>query len=120
MYIKKTIFKKYWEILRKNKMDLKHNTTEDFMLYYSIFKDETDEVFIEAIKLILKELSYFPRVDEMNTFINKAKQELNLKKFDNSSEEEFTEEDKEWYRGFYKKYCDTEEEYHKKLIKNGL
>lgn len=34
--------------------------------------------------------------------------------------EPLDEADKEWCRGFYKKYCDNEEEYHRKLIKNGL
>lgn len=30
------------------------------------------------------------------------------------------EKDKEWCRYFYKKYCDTEEEYQKRLLENGL
>lgn len=34
--------------------------------------------------------------------------------------ESLSEEDKEWCRNFYKKYCDTEEEYQERLIRNGL
>ncbi len=34
--------------------------------------------------------------------------------------EPLDEEDKEWCRKFYKKYCDNEEEYHKRLKDNGL
>ena len=34
--------------------------------------------------------------------------------------EPLTEEDKEWVRYFYKKYCDTEEEYKQRLIENDL
>ena len=34
--------------------------------------------------------------------------------------EELDEEDKEWARSYYKKYCDTEEEYHERLRENGL
>lgn len=35
-------------------------------------------------------------------------------------QEELSEEDKEWARSYYKKYCDSEEEYHKRLKENGL
>ena len=34
--------------------------------------------------------------------------------------EELDEEDKERARAYYKKYCDTEEEYHERLRDNGL
>lgn len=34
--------------------------------------------------------------------------------------EPLDEEDKEWCRKFYKKYCDSEEEYQKRLKDNGL
>lgn len=34
--------------------------------------------------------------------------------------EPLSEEDKEWARGFYKKYCDTEKEYYERLKANGL
>lgn len=35
-------------------------------------------------------------------------------------QEELSEEDKEWARSYYKKYCGSEEEYHKRLKENGL
>ena len=34
--------------------------------------------------------------------------------------EPLDEKDKEWARSYYKKYCDTEEEYHKRLKENEL
>ena len=51
---------------------------------------------------------------------------INIEKADLTNEElatkinELSEEDKEWARSYYKKYCDTEEEYHKRLRDNGL
>ncbi len=35
-------------------------------------------------------------------------------------QEELSEKDKKYTRSYYKKYCDTEEEYHKRLKENGL
>lgn len=35
-------------------------------------------------------------------------------------QEELSEEDKEWARSYYKKYCDSEEEYHKRLKETRL
>ena len=119
-YINKTLFKKYWDVLRKQKLDKTHNAT-DMSLYYSLFQNESDEVFVEAIKLILKELSYFPKTDEMNYYINQVKEESKLKKLSGTNTTpELDEEDKAFARGFYKRYCDTEEEYQERLKKYGL
>jgi len=120
LYINKTLFKKYWDVLRKQKLDKTHNAN-DMSLYYSLFKEESDEVFVEAVKLVLKELSYFPKTDELHNYINRVKKESELQKLEGiNTTQELDEEDKAYARDFYKRYCDTEEEYQGKLKKYRL
>lgn len=117
--IKKTIFKKYWEILKRNKNDKTH-TEEDMAIYYSLFKDVEDQIFIEAVKEVLLNVPYFPRVDELNECIQHTQQKDKTEKWKEIKVELLTKEDKEWCKNFYKKYCDSEEEYHERLVKNNL
>ena len=117
--IKKTIFKKYWEILKRNKNDKTH-TEEDMAIYYSLFKDVEDQTFIEAVKEALLNVPYFPRVDELNECIQHTQQKDKTEKWKEIKVELLTKEDKEWCKNFYKKYCDNEKEYHERLVKNNL
>lgn len=105
MYIKKTIFNKYWKILKHDKNDKTH-TQEDMGMYYSLFKDETDEVFILAVKNMLTSLSYFPRVDEMKNAIEKARIELNQKAVIPQKQEEITDEEFEKFKIEFKKWLE--------------
>lgn len=49
-----------------------------------------------------------------------AREERWNREIEKNKDEQLSEEDKEYARSYYKKYCDSEEEYHKKLKENGL
>lgn len=66
--VSKDTFKKYWEILKRNYQDKTHNIT-DFNLYYSIFKEFEEKDFINAIKQVLLNNKYFPRIDEIAQYL---------------------------------------------------
>ena len=70
----KVIFQKYWKILKRNYND-KNHTQEDEQTYFSIFKDVSDEKFIEVIKLVLKNQKYFPNIAEINQYVEKIDKE---------------------------------------------
>ena len=70
----KVIFQKYWKILKRNYND-KNHTQEDMKTYYSIFKDVSNEDFIEVIKLVLKNQKYFPNIAEINQYVEKITNE---------------------------------------------
>ena len=67
--VSRDIFEKYWNILKRNYQDKTHNTT-DFNLYYSIFKDFEEKDFINAIKQVLLNNKYFPRIDEIAQYLS--------------------------------------------------
>ena len=62
------IFSKYWNILKSNYKDAQH-TEFDFKYYYSIFREYEEKDFINAIKMVLKYQSFFPRVDEIVKYL---------------------------------------------------
>lgn len=68
MYLDKNIFKKYWNILKRNYKD-KYYTEQDAKYYYAILREYKEEDFIKAIKMVLKYCPYFPRVDEIVKFL---------------------------------------------------
>lgn len=103
MNIKKTIFKKYWDILKNNKNDKTH-TSEDMNMYYSLFKEVGDEVFIEAVKDVLLNLPYFPRVDELNESIKQAQHNLEMEKWKDIKSEPMTKEEEKELEAILKKY----------------
>lgn len=63
-----SIFKKYWNILKKNYQDKTHND-EDLKMYFSILRDYQEQDVISAIKEVLKQQPYFPRVDEIVKYL---------------------------------------------------
>lgn len=63
-----SIFKKYWNILKRNYQDKTHND-EDLKMYFSILKDYQEQDVINAIKEVLKKQPYFPRVDEIVKYL---------------------------------------------------
>ena len=67
--VSRDIFSKYWNILKRNYQDKTH-TIEDFNLYYSIFKDFEEKDFINAIKQVLLNNKYFPRIDEIAQYLS--------------------------------------------------
>lgn len=92
MYIDKYIFKRYWDIVKRDKNDKTH-TDEDLNTYYSLFRNVEKEVFIEAIKLVLLNLSYFPRIDELNNCIQAARNKLTIKKWECAKREALTKDE---------------------------
>ncbi len=62
------VFVKYWSILKSNYKDTQH-TEFDFKYYYSIFREYEEKDFINAIKMVLKYQSYFPRIDEIVKYL---------------------------------------------------
>lgn len=63
-----SIFKKYWNILKRNYQDKTHND-EDLKMYFSILRDYQEQDVINAIKEVLKKQPYFPRVDEIVKYL---------------------------------------------------
>ena len=49
-----------------------------------------------------------------------AREERWNREIEKNKDEQLSEEDKERARAYYKKYCDTEEEYHERLRENRL
>ncbi len=78
--VSRDIFKKYWNILKRNYSDKTHNAS-DFNLYFSIFKDYEEEKFIYAIKQVLINNSYFPRIDEIAKYLSNDDEPKWLKDF---------------------------------------
>lgn len=74
MYLDITIFTKYWQVLKKNYQDKTHDKN-DFKLYYSILREYSEKDFIQAIKMVLKYNSYFPRIDEIVKYLPKMKKD---------------------------------------------
>ena len=64
-----SIFKTYWNILKKNYQDKTHND-EDLKMYFSILRDYQEHDVINAIKEVLKHQAYFPRVDEIVKYLS--------------------------------------------------
>lgn len=125
MNIKNILFKQEWEKLEnyyypgdKNKSK-RECTRKQANLYYSKLKDLTDEEFILTIQNIYDNCKYFPNIAEIRKQVPSI-QEVAISRWDNIKSKPLDEEDKEWWRCFYKKYCDTEEEYHERLVRNGL
>ena len=63
-----SIFKTYWNILKRNYQDKTHND-EDLKMYFSILRDYQEQDVINAIKEVLKNQPYFPRVDEIFKYL---------------------------------------------------
>ena len=60
-------------------------------------------------------------LDEIEEYcVDLAREERWRQEIEKNRNASLTEKDKEWARSYYKKYCDTEEEYHKRLKENGL
>lgn len=87
--IKRTIFNKYWQILKRNYNDTQH-TTQDADTYYSIFKDFTEKDFTIAVKKSLMNCKYFPNIYEINQFIPRADR---FEKWERIEKEEMNEEE---------------------------
>lgn len=124
VYIKSTLFKKEWEQLEKyyfrgEKNKEKKHTRDEANFYYSKLKDLSDDIFLKTIDNVYKNCKYFPCIAEIREQIPNC-QEIVMNEWKDLKYEPLSEEDKEWARGFYKKYCETEKEYHEKLIRNGL
>lgn len=117
VYIKNTLFKKEWEQLEKYYK--KKHTHDEANFYYSMLKDLSDEDFKQTLKNVYNHCKYFPNIAEIREQVPN-KQDAILSNFQNVKYEPLDEEDKEWCRKFYKKYCDSEEEYQKRLKDNGL
>lgn len=117
MNIKSTLFKKEWEQL--DKYYKKKHTHEEANFYYSNLKDLSDEVFIQTIQNIYNNCKYFPNIAEIREQVPNQ-QETKMSQWKESKSEPLNEEDKKWCRGFYKKYCDTEEECQRKILEVDL
>ena len=68
IYIDKDIFIKYWNILKKEYQDKTHDT-QDLKLYYSILKDYKEKDLKQALKEVLKNENYFPRINEIIKYL---------------------------------------------------
>lgn len=113
------LFKKEWKQLEKYYK--KSHTRDEANFYYLKLKDLTDREFEKAIDLVFKKCKYFPGIAEIRELIpRKDKIIEQFYEWENNAKEPLDEEEKEWARNFYKKYCDTEEEYKEKLKKIGL
>lgn len=113
--MKKALFNKYWEMLKHDKNDKTH-TQEDAAIYYSLFQNVSDKDFVEAIKYILLNYSYFPRVDEMQKAIDIVTSEKNIKpEWKNVKAEPLDTQDKKIAREFYYQFCVTKEEAEKRI-----
>lgn len=73
----RSLFNKYWNILKRNYNDKIH-TQEDANIYYSIFKDLEKQTFIKTIELVLKKQKYFPNIAEMYQYVEVAEKKLNF------------------------------------------
>lgn len=124
MNIKSTLFKKEWEQMEdyfypRPKDKEKRHTHEEANFYYSQLKDLPDEIFLQTIKNIYNNCKYFPNIAEIREQVPNG-QETKMSQWKESKSEPLNEEDKKWCRGFYKKYCDTEEECQRKILEVGL
>lgn len=90
------IFNTYWNILKRNYKDTLHNEI-DFKYYYSIFKEYEEKDFINAVKMVLKYQSYFPRIDEIVKYLPEEKEEKDIPKWFNEERnfEKITKEEQE-------------------------
>lgn len=64
-----SIFMKFWNILKRNYSDTKHND-KDAKVYFHCFEKVKKEDFSKAITKVLKYSSYFPRIDEIQRFLS--------------------------------------------------
>ena len=115
--IKSTLFKKEWEQLENYYK--KTHTREEANFYYLKLKDLSDEFFIQTIQNVYDHCKYFPNIAEIREQVPNQ-QETTMKQWESIKSEPLDEQDKEWCRRFYKKYCDTEEEYLRRLKENGV
>lgn len=110
VYINTILFKKEWQQLEKYYR--KTHTRDEANFYYSKLKDLSDREFEEVIDLVFKKCKYFPGIAEIRELIpRKDKTMEQFSEWENTTKEPLDDEDKEWARNYYKKYCDTEEEY---------
>jgi len=123
--IKNILFKQEWKKLEnyyypgeKNKSKREYTRTQA-NLYYSKLKDLTDDEFILTINNIYNNCKYFPNIAEIREQVP-HNMELKMNSWEDLNHEPLDENDKEWCRNFYKKYCDNEEEYRERLVRNGL
>lgn len=83
----------------------------------------SEEIFkaIEYSKQKSDSLVFLQKVLKFK-YYQKAKEEAIEPEWFNEKieREELSEKDKKYARSYYKKYCDTEEEYHERLRDNGL
>lgn len=109
--VSRDIFKKYWDILKRNYQDKTH-TTEDFNIYYSIFKDFEEKDFINAIKQVLLNNKYFPRIDEIAQYIQHS--DTNVPKWFNddlSKDTHITEKEQEELEKIIKELSEVDYEH---------
>lgn len=118
LYINKTLFKKEWKELEKYYK--KTHTRDEANLYYLKLQDLTDEKFLVVVDLVYKKCRYFPNIAEIRNLLPDQKIQQ-MKAWENiQTRTDLDEEDKAYARDFYKRYCDTEEEYQEKIKKYGL
>lgn len=114
-----TLFKKEWKQLEKYYK--KSHTRDEANFYYLKLKDLTDGEFEEVMDLVFKKCKYFPNIAEIRELIpRKDKKITQFSEWENLKKEPLDEEDKKYAREFYKKYCDTEEEYQERIERLGL
>lgn len=73
--LRSNIFRKYWEILKRNYKDHTH-TDEDFKIYYSILKEYSEKDVINAIKNVLKMRKFFPQINEICEFLPENRNDI--------------------------------------------
>ena len=102
-----------------------HLNAKDYEFLQEIADNYTAEEIINAITYC-KEKKSDSLIYLQDALKNKYYQQKAEKEYEPSwlnleiESEELDEEDKERARAYYKKYCDTEEEYHERLRENGL
>lgn len=108
------LFKKEWEQLEKYYK--KKHTRDDANFYYSKLKDLTDREFEETIDLVFKKCKYFPNIAEIRELLPKKDKTIEQhSEWENATKEPLSKEDEKCAINFYKKYCDTEEEYQERI-----
>ena len=81
--------------------------------WYSVLKQYSKEIFAKALSRHGKfRMNNLLEIQEECKFLL---QEIILEENSKIKPESLDDEDKEWARNFYKRYCDSEEEYYKKI-----
>lgn len=98
------VFTKYWKQLLLN-YNKKH-TQEKFKLYYSIFKNTSEEDLKIAIRKTIEQQPYFPNVNEIYRYLPTKEDKIQekLKSWENVKAELATDEEIEELKDLLKEF----------------